>query len=199
MWMDVHTHIHPPTHPPTHAPTRIHPPIHPTHPYPQASALGDPLQVASLNSSAASLFKQLVAAGMRGDAAGDTCYVQDSEELIYAVEVIERRCPINRRWACQPTPLSGLATRPNSTHFSIQKPQEETCAQVALIGAGGPDTYALPREIVVRRRVLIMGHPLTLPVLDAGQIERAIRVAVSQKWDGRCGPLCYIHSAGVLI
>lgn len=47
-----------------------------------------------------------------------------------------------------------------------------------LIGAAEFDTYLLPREIVVRRRVLIMGHPLTLPVLDAFQAERAIHVVV---------------------
>lgn len=31
---------------------------------------------------------------------------------------------------------------------------------------------------MVRRRALIMGHPLTLPVLDATQIERALHVVV---------------------
>lgn len=49
----------------------------------QALAMGDPLQVASLNRSAGSLFKQLIAA--RDD--GDTCYAQDALELIHAVEV----------------------------------------------------------------------------------------------------------------
>lgn len=58
--------------------------------------------------------------------------------------------------------------------------QEESCPRVVLIGPAEPDTYALPKQIVVRRRVLIMGHPFTLPVLDASLFpaERAIRVAV---------------------
>jgi len=50
-----------------------------------------------------------------------------------------------------------------------------------LIGAAAPDTYELPRQIVVRRHVLIMGHPWILPVLDAGLVERAIHVAVRQQ------------------
>ncbi len=52
----------------------------------KASAMGDPLQVASLNHSASTLFKQLVGAG-DGYRSGDTCYAQDSDELIQAVEV----------------------------------------------------------------------------------------------------------------
>lgn len=45
--------------------------------------MGDPLQAASLNRSAGSLFKQLVAATDDGD----TCYAQDGDELVQAVEV----------------------------------------------------------------------------------------------------------------
>lgn len=59
--------------------------------------------------------------------------------------------------------------------------QEGSCPRVVLIGPAKPDTYVLPKPIVVRRRVLIMGHPLTLPVLDAAElaVERAIHVTVS--------------------
>lgn len=50
--------------------------------------MGDPLQVASLNRSAGTLFKQIVAAG--SNSPGDTCYAQDADELIQAVEVRAR-------------------------------------------------------------------------------------------------------------
>lgn len=73
--------------------------------------MGDPLQVASLNRSAGALFKQIVAAG--SDSPGDTCYAQDADELIHAVEVSSTRTN---------APLSNYRAIPY-THDDQQSPK----------------------------------------------------------------------------
>jgi hypothetical protein len=46
-------------------------------------------------------------------------------------------------------------------------------------------TYLLPREILVRRFVTVIGHPLALPIIDAHTIIRAFMVEAGGYLDCR--------------
>lgn len=48
-----------------------------------------------------------------------------------------------------------------------------------FLGNLEPGAYTLPDEIVVRRRVLVMGHPVAIPNIDASNAVRGFHVVVS--------------------
>ena len=53
--------------------------------------------------------------------------------------------------------------------------EEKTCPTVLLQGAG---KYEVEEEIIVRRRVSIIGNPSLMPTLDAQESPRSFRVMV---------------------
>ena len=71
---------------------------------------------------------------------------------------------------------------PPTLYLLIMTNQASACGLIVLTN-GKVGAYALEKEIVVSRPVVIMGHPVIYPYIDAHakRAERAFRVTVSKQ------------------
>lgn len=113
----------------------------------------------------------------------DHCMPADGEELVYAVE----------RTLHMPKPTCYQSICVSHTYSSLSHPSLSfpplspvlTGASCPVIWLRAKVTYLLPREILVRRFVTVIGHPLALPIIDAHTIIRAFMVEAGGYLDCR--------------
>lgn len=104
-----------------------------------------------------------------------TCWPQDAAGLAHAVEVSAYGIRLSLRLA-----MISHSTFVHSILLNIMD-QASACGLIVLTNANA-GAYALEKEIVVSRPVVIMGHPVVYPKIDAHakKAVRAFRVTVRE-------------------